>query len=457
MQRILAIAMLTWKAAFRYRLFWVMAFLLAATVSVLPLLIKHDGTARGFVQIVLTYTLSLVTVLLGMATLWLGCGTLARDIEECQIQVVVTKPIARWQIWVGKWAGIMSLNAALLLVAGASIYVLLQWRARQLPPPQQIILRNEVLVARATLKEPAPDFAKQIEENFQQRIRNQNLTPADQAEVRKQVEEAVKGREQLVPPGYMRRWQIDATGIREKLKGAPLYLRVKFYAAETSPRSTYLGAWRIGPAESPMFEERVMSLAPETFHEFAVPAQAITDDGKLIVNFVNRNECALLFPLADGFEVLYREASFELNLLRGLVIIWFWLGLLACVGLAAASFLSFPVAAFVALAALAMVVGGSTMTSAVEDGTVFGRDHETGAAENPVLDKALLPVFKAVVRVINLAEAFSPVDLLSSGRSVGWGLVAQAFVQVILLLGGSLAAVGITLFNRRELAAAQNA
>ena len=52
--------------------------------------------------------------MLGLSTLWLACGTLARDIEECQMQVVATKPIARWQIWLGKWLGIMSLNAALL-------------------------------------------------------------------------------------------------------------------------------------------------------------------------------------------------------------------------------------------------------------------------------------------------------------------------------------------------------
>ena len=57
--------------------------------------------------------------LLGLSTLWLACGTLARDIEECQMQVVAVKPIARWQIWLGKWLGIMSLNAALLGLAGA--------------------------------------------------------------------------------------------------------------------------------------------------------------------------------------------------------------------------------------------------------------------------------------------------------------------------------------------------
>ena len=71
MQRIFAIAWLTWKAALRFRLFLAIAVLLLAAVVGLPVLIKDDGTARGFTQILLTYTLSTITGLLGFSTLWL--------------------------------------------------------------------------------------------------------------------------------------------------------------------------------------------------------------------------------------------------------------------------------------------------------------------------------------------------------------------------------------------------
>src|SRR5258706_15304619 len=129
--RIAAVAGLTWKAAFRFRLFLVVTVLLLASVVVLPLLIKDDGTARGFTQILITYTLTAIATLLGLSTLWLACGTLARDIEECQIQVVAVKPISRWQIWLGKWIGLVTLKAALLAISGASVFFLLQWRAHR--------------------------------------------------------------------------------------------------------------------------------------------------------------------------------------------------------------------------------------------------------------------------------------------------------------------------------------
>ena len=71
---------------------------------------------------------------------------------------------------------------------------------------------------------------------------------------------------------------------------------------------------------------------------------------------MNPNDTALLFPLEDGMEVLYPEGGFALNFARGLGIIFCWMALLAALGLTAASFLSFPVAAFFSLAILTMVL-----------------------------------------------------------------------------------------------------
>ena len=158
MNKIATIAGLTWKAAFRYRLFWILAALLLAAVVGLPLIIKDDGTAEGMVQILLTYTLTATAGLLGLATLWLSCGTLARDVEECQIQMLVVKPIARWQIWLGKWLGILALDAVLLALAGLSIFCTLKWRAAHLAPDQQKIVNEEIFVSRASAREATPNL-----------------------------------------------------------------------------------------------------------------------------------------------------------------------------------------------------------------------------------------------------------------------------------------------------------
>lgn len=459
MQRILAIVWLTWKAAFRFRLFLVVTVLLLGAVVGLPWML-HDPhfTAQEFTQVQLTYTLSAVTALLGLATLWLACGTLARDIEECQIQVVATKPIARWQIWIGKWLGLLSLNAALLAISGGCIYGQLLWQARKLEPKQQAVLRNEVLVARGVAREKS--FAQEIEAEtdrvLKERMAASPVAKVDVAEVRRQINEQIKAQIQVVPPGTYRTWQIDLGLAKFQLKDQPLFLRVKFNAATESPTGTFTGLWRVGvPEQTKTWTSGPLSLAPDTFHEIQIDPNLFDKEGKLTISFANLNNTALLFPLDEGMEVLYREGGFGLNFVRGLGIIFCWVALLATLGLAAASFLSFPVASFVALAMLLVVFSSGTLSTVVEQGTVMGADEESGVVGSSVIDFVAVPFFGAVLKIVKLAQGFSPVDALSTGRSIPWSMLGQAFAQIVLLLGGVFALFGIWVFSRRELATAQ--
>ncbi len=475
MQRLLAIVGLTWKAAFRFRLFWVMAALLLGSVIILPLLIKDDGTARGFIQIMLTYTLSVITALLGFSTLWLACGTLARDIEDCSMQMVAVKPIARWQIWLGKWLGILLLNASLLIVSGGSVYGLLGWRTMQMEKAliaakqkgdaklashlesQLGILRNEIFVARTGMKEPPPDIDAEVALQMERVPNKELLSPEQLVETRVQMRQRVTAYQQFVGPDHRREWVIDF-GLKRHLIGEqPLFLRVKFFAGQTNAIGQYLGLWKIGPFDKPIAESYPQSLAASTFHEIRIDGgnKLLDDKGRLVVNFVNRNDVSLIFPLDEGLEVLYREGGFGLNYCRGLAIIWCWLALLAALGLGSASLLSFPVGAFFSIGLLVVSLSSGTLGNVVNDGSISGPDHETGQVGRSWVDLIMIPFFKAILGVVRLVQSFEPVDALSTGRSITWGELGLAFTQIVLLMGGIISAVGIALFTRRELATAQ--
>jgi hypothetical protein len=75
--------------------------------------------------------------------------------------------------------------------------------------------------------------------------------------------------------------------------------------------------------------------------------------------------------------------------------------------------------------------------------------------QETVIDVVMLAVFRELLQVVKIAQAFSPVDSLSSGRSITWFELGKAFTEVVLILGGSLGVTGVLIFNRRELAAAQ--
>jgi hypothetical protein len=455
MQKTLAIAWLTWKAAFRFRLFLVIAVLLLAAVVGLPLLLKDDGTARGFTQILITYTLSVITALLGLSTLWLACGTLARDIEECQIQVVATKPVARWQIWLGKWLGIVSLNAALLALSGASVYGLLQWRATRLPAAEQEVLRTQVLVARGVAQPPDrnAEIDARTEQLLQERLKQTQISGADLELARQQIREQVKAVYQLVPPSYTREWQIDLGFAKNFLHGKPLQLRIKFNTAQSNPSGTFVGLWQVGvPGTANVWRSEPMSLSPDTYHEFEIPPDLFNSQGVLTIAFLNANNTTLLFPIEDGMQVLYPQSGFTLNFARGLGILFCWMALLAAIGLTSASFLSFPVATFFSLALLVVVFSGGTLANVVASGTTGIVGQSTGPS---AADMVLLPLYRVILPLINLVKDFSPIDSLSTGRAIPWSELGAAFGQIVLLLGGVIGGIGIGLFARRELATAQ--
>jgi hypothetical protein len=349
----------------------------------------------------------------------------------------------------------------LLALAGGSVYGLLMYRATKLPVTEQHILRNEVLVARGSAKEASRDrmIETETERQFQERIQKSPVTIADAPQVRNLIRERLKAEFQQVAPGMGRPWQIDLGSAKSYLAGRPLYLRLKFNAAEKSPSGTFwlqLQAGEPQKSKNLWLTREPLSLAPDTFHEIEIPPDLFNEEGIITIVAGNLNNTTLLFPLDEGMEVLYRESSFGLNYLRGLGIIFCWMALLATLGLAAASFLSFPVAAFCSLAVLLMSLSTGTLTNAINDGTVMGYDEESNTAGSSIVDAVAIPFFKLALEVINLAKDFSPVEALSTGRSITWADLARAFVQIIFIMGGVMSAFGIWAFTRRELAVAQN-
>ncbi|MBI98477.1 MAG: hypothetical protein CMO78_08140 [Verrucomicrobiales bacterium] len=138
------IALATLSAAFRFRFFWVMLVLLVLSVIGLPLMVRGDGTSDGLAQILINYTLGFAFLFMGAGTLWFAAGSMAGDIEDAQIQMVATKPVARWQIWLGKWMGIMMLNILLMAFVYFGVWGMVEYKARELTSNRLAELKQEV-------------------------------------------------------------------------------------------------------------------------------------------------------------------------------------------------------------------------------------------------------------------------------------------------------------------------
>ena len=501
------IAKQTLKAAIRYRFVVAMAVALLVIVFGIPLLVKSDGTAKGTVQLVLTYTLGSTTALLGIASLWMGCGTLAREIEDNVMQMVAVKPVTRLQVWLGKWLGIMLLNATLMVPTGLAIFFLINARADspELNEFEKAKLQNEVLVSRSSVREPVRDFsilrqrayryallvaeAKTSYTEAEQALRMSVTGPEHILSFRKDYTRLVEQSEsdpsaeilaklqelerdavriskasyEIILPGQSQVWefQIDP-GIVDEINQKPIYLRFKFNADdEYDPKSHTLwfsigeGTSKRWPPEGTFKEMRRGSSA---FHEEQLPVGIVPDKGEqkglVRVHFMNRNsERPIIFLMEDGPMILYHDGGFGMNLFRGLLIIYFWLGLISAIGLMASSFLSFPVATFMSLGILLISASTGTLEQIIDEGGITGVNHETGRKdESSMLDAAAIFFAKSAVKITTAIWGYSPVNSLSDGRTITWPVLLSAFFWIVVVMGGMVMALGAYMFHRKELA-----
>ena len=456
MSKILSVARFTILSILRFRVGFVLLVVLAVGVIGLPFILKHNGTAEAFIQVYLTYTVGFVTLLLGFTTLWLGCSLLSRDIEERQLQLISAKPIARWEIWVGKWVGLSVFNGVMMAASGVAIYGLLIYQSSKLSEGEQLILKERVMVARNAVSEPPKDRSVEIENILQERMKKEEIAKMGEDAVRQRVMEDVFMIDQVVNPGHMRFWNIDLpTWRQEKISSEPTHIRFKFHAAEFQRGTNCDMTWIVAKRDGTELWRESYSLPANQFHEIMIPPSSIPEKEQFRIECRNYNEMTLIFPQSDPLELLYRDGSFSTNYTRALGIIFAGLVLMAALGLFASSFLSFPVATFMTLGLVLLFSSGQLIQEVLLENTLGDAEKDGGPSQAVrTLDKVMIPVFKFVGGTLKSISPGSPIEDLTSGRSISTGLMISTIFKQIVIAGGIIAGLGMWILTNRELAIA---
>ncbi len=125
MTAFLAIVKQTCRSVIRSHVFQVLLFALIFIIIVLPITVVGDGTALAHIQVSLKYCLGAVSFILSLSSIWLGCFTMGDDIETYQLHMVVSKPVDRRIIWLGKCTGIIIIHTILLIFSALLVYILI--------------------------------------------------------------------------------------------------------------------------------------------------------------------------------------------------------------------------------------------------------------------------------------------------------------------------------------------
>jgi hypothetical protein len=453
MLRVWAVAKTTIRQAVRMKVAIVFILLLLILLPLLGLTATGDGTLKGRLQTCVSYGFSLTSLLLCLLTIIVSIYTITSDIEQHQIYTVVTKPIRRYQIVLGKLLGVLTLDVALLALFLAIIFTVTMFMPRLVgaSADEIALAQNEFYTARTNLKPPVEDVSKEVDELYAKLQREDQLETAfpglSRPAILQQLTTRKRLEKQAVGPGELIGWEFN--GVHPADPNQYLFIRFKYDVSSVPADEQIQGRWYVGdmrrtPSGEPA-KTHVYVMEPKDtvrkFHEIAVPADAVAADGFLGVAFGNfpANDTVVIFPLEDGLELLYKVGNFEGNFIRGGLLILFRLIFLACLGTLAASFLSFPVAILFCLVVfLTGMVSGFVLESF------------------DMLSVGVGQIYTYTVRVIvELLPQFdreNPTSFLVTGRQMSWMLLGQVVLVMVGIKAMLLLVAGLVIFSLRELA-----
>ncbi|MEI8063322.1 MAG: ABC transporter permease subunit [Verrucomicrobiota bacterium] len=450
MRKVFAIAGIAIRSAIRSRVVLMLLALLLIAIIALPMTIKGDGTLTGAVQVLLRYTLGAVNIILSIATLWAGCAAIANEVQEHQVHLLVTKPVTRAQLWLGKWLGLLALNAALLTVAGGVTYGLLHWHLSQqnLSPQDRATLREEWLVARRVVNAEPVAVEADAQRIFEEQRRRGMLpkeTRPDQALAA--IRQTLLQQAHAVPPNLMMRhiFKVPATTPRS------LVVRYKFTSSQNN-KNPVACIWLAGAPTRPDRFQRPELAAPNGMHTFQIPAALVAADSTLTVDIANVNPepLAMVFAPADGVQLLVYESSFLANFSRCLLVLLGELAFLGALAVTMGSLFSLPVAALTTAYAVILMNIGSYLQTLTQETFIIGSTMNPGTTPG-LLDLLMHFVYVGLFWMTKPFQTASPLEPLAVGELVSWWWVGGVWWCQVLVAGGILAAVGTWIFNRREL------
>lgn len=481
------------------------------------------------IRFYLIWALRIATVFLSLLTVLLGCYTVATDFKQRQIFMLASKPVGRFSYIAGKWVGLVMLDAVLLVVVGLGIWigahVMYEENANT---PEKVdhkkTAARDVLTARRMALPQMPEDMNQGElirshlERLRSEVPNPEALPEDAADLPRDVLLQINGRIiaewhklnpletkryvfhglNVIADQYrpfieeMRRLRerhaelMAANRVEEAravIKEAStmtfpltsLRLRLKPKYSRNAPDNKVRMAMEVGGrgkvALLPMPNDTIREIELDRF------IGLIDDEGRLVVSLQHINgrnpkstfKGTIIMKPEEGLSLFYTAGSFEGNVTRSMAILWIRLAFLCMLSIAAAIFVSFPVAVLASLVAYG-VASTSQFASESLDSYVALKLESPSAWDQivgmvsaiwtnlidgsfgEVLKLFMSLIGKTVLLIMPSFNHYSPTELLADGLFVPYGLVGESLLYVGGLSTGVCCLFAWLVFRRKELA-----
>jgi hypothetical protein len=476
--QVMSIAHTVVKEASRSRISLIFIIILLVMLPLLPFWLDVDAPLRHRVQTFISRSVGMTFALCACMTLVLACATVAFEIRDRQIWQIMTKPVSKFRYLMGKWLGVVVLNAVILTIAGMSTFLYIQYlRTTDVAEGLQgdldrMAVREEVLTARTSdypIYEPIPQdvldqmVAETVANDPQNERYGNNLPDFIRRGIERRINRELDFTRRTVPPGrdgepgsrtFVFGGLMDAFGGR-----SPLTLRYRLMLGDAEETDTYSVGFVFN---QDMDTLQVREYVPTMSHFTLVPPDLVRPDGSLEVTIHNLYEqqpgksIGRIYFEPDDFEVLYKVGGFEANFLRAMLVMLIKLGFLTGLAVCCATFLSFPVACLTSFTIFIAATLGPYLAWSLE----YYVPAEANRVDWSNIGVAIQWIFEMGIRQIArlsvfLLEAFGqyrPTNDLVNGLVVSWGTVFGSFIRLAVIWSGLTLVLGWLILRKRQLA-----
>jgi len=454
MTRVLAIARLTFWEGIRMKIVLVFVVVLFFIMLRLPFAVKGDETLAGRLQTFLSYSLGAVGVFLSLSTVFLSCATLTDDIRRKSIHLVLTKPVSRFEVLVGKWIGVALLNLLLLVLSGLVIYafaVYIKTRPAQFVR-DRINIDEVIWTARAASYPEKPDFYEIARQRIEERIKQRGELDVPKQRAIQQLVHQMSEDWKRIRPLDQRLFVFKDVDLARSKQGI---LQVSFKARAVPERVDeilYIDWVMVDPETHAPLQLLRTEERSAVRHQFLIKAKAVKNQTVAIgvVNPPENRRSAIYFEGDDGLVLLYPQGSFAGNYVKTLLLIFYRLAFLSAIALFFGTFVSFPVACFCVLCIFLFCIGVPWWLEAIgADITRPNPKIDPYGALGPLVRTVLVPMLK--VGLPNFS-AYSGVEKLIDGRVIETGLMIKGAAHTLVYGLTLLLLPGWLIFRSREVA-----
>lgn len=459
MRRTWAIARLTFFEGVRMRIVLVFLVVLVALVFLMPFALRGDETLAGRLQNFLAYSLGALSLFLSLATVFFSCATLANELKDRSLHLVVTKPVTRFQILLGKWLGVNLLNVLIILLCGGAIYGFAHFIQSQKPVNERDAtnLRDTVWTARVAARPVAPvkEINQAAVEYVKEHIKAGDVLLGNELAAVEARKADLFKRWRAIGNGDARAYEFENLApperedtkiqIRFKVVGNPMpsdeMLTVGWVFRDPNT-GEYLGLPKITQERH---NER---------HQFLVSAAPVIKNGRAVLEVGNpytpAHNITVVFDGDDSLQLLYKVGSFEANLARALLVVLLRLTLLSALGVFFGAFVSFPVACLCTGAFFLICLGMPFWLESIgANDPMLTPNVDPYGRFGPAVRLVLVPLLKTAF------PDFSHYDGthgLVEGEYISYGLLGGCTLHTLLYGGLLLLLPGWLIFSTREVA-----